>query len=221
MGGPRLQLHETLPINFLPQHSQLHRHHIIPIMLHNVTLLNRTIDITPPIHIHSHPLTLLPLLDTPPSWQYSLPPLRQIHELAKRSPRIFTGIDSDVVAPIRVLVFDAHPETVDQLYEGFFLGERVQITGFVEPEDVVDGVEAGVVSSCGSRRGGCGGVLGLAGTEALVGFPVCFLAFAGAVEYFWAFGAVFELLFCLALEHMACVALTHGFNWCCHFEMKQ
>ena len=190
-------------------------------MLHNVTLLNRTIDITPTIHIHSHPLTLHPLLDTPPSRQDPLPPLRQIQELVKRRPRIYTGIDPDAVAPIFALVFDAHTETVDQLCESFFLGEHVQVIVLVEPEDVVDGVETGVVSSCGSRRGGRRGVLGLAGTDELVSFPVCFLAFAGAVECCWAFGAVFELLFCLALEHMACVALTHGFSWCCHFEMKQ
>jgi hypothetical protein len=187
-------------------------------MLHNVTLLNRTINVIPPLRIHSHPLALLPLLRTPPSRQDTLPLLRQIQELAKGRPRVFAGVDPDVLAPILTLVFDAHAETVDQLREGLFLGQLVEIIVLVEPEDAVGGVEAGVVRS---RGGGCRGGLGLAGTDELVGFPVCFLAVAGAVECCWAFGTVLELLVCLALEHMACVALTDGFRRCCHFEMKQ
>ncbi len=114
-------------------------------MLHDVTLLNRTIDIVPALRIHSHPLTLPPLLGVPPRRQDPLPPLRQIQERPERRPRILARVYADVVAPIGIFVLDTHAETVDQLREGLSLGELVQIVVLAEAEEGVDGVEARIV----------------------------------------------------------------------------
>ena len=75
-------------------------------------------------------------------------------------------------------------------------------------------MEAGIVRAGARGRGAIRwrGKFWLAGTDWLVRFPICFLAFAGAVERCWAFRTVLELLIHLALTDVAGVAAANGFR---------
>ena len=120
-------------------------------MLHNITLLNRTTNITPPPR--RTPLTIQPLLPTPPPRQNPLPLLRQIQEPLKSFSSLLniTAINTHRLAGKGILVFTAKPEAVDKLDEDVLLGEIVQVLVIAQAEQFVGDVEAGVVPGVGGE----------------------------------------------------------------------
>ena len=56
-------------------------------------------------------------------------------------------VNANVVAPIRVFIFDSHSETVDQLGKGFFRREPVQVIILANTKEGIDSMEARIVRS--------------------------------------------------------------------------